>query len=101
MKVFFVKTNIENQNSQNIQEAEKLALFSIVPLTILAIFSGLFENYFEEFSNRLLPSFSINLKYEELFILISIISVVSIFGILFAIYSYKNQKQEVKAKVKI
>ena len=96
MKVFFVKTNIENQNSQNIQEAEKLALFSIVPLTILAIFSGLFENYFEEFSNRLLPSFSINLKYEELFILISIISVVSIFGILFAIYSYKNQKQEVK-----
>lgn len=89
MRVFFTKTNYDKENS-NIHEAKNLALFSILPLLFLAVVSGWSSKYFEEFTSRLLPTFTINLTYEQIWILILVASFTSILGILFAIFKYKN-----------
>jgi len=83
MRVFFTKTNYDKENS-NIHEAKNLALFSILPLLFLAVVSGWSSKYFDEFTSRLLPTFTINLTYEQIWILILVASFTSIFGILFA-----------------
>ena len=89
MRVFFTKTNYDKENS-NIHEAKNLALFSILPLLFLAVVSGWSSKYFDEFTSRLLPTFTINLTYEQIWILILVASFTSILGILFAIFKYKN-----------
>jgi NADH-quinone oxidoreductase subunit L len=89
MRVFFTKTNYDKENS-NIHEAKSLALFSILPLLFLAVVSGWSSKYFDEFTSRLLPTFTINLTYEQIWILILVASFTSILGILFAIFKYKN-----------
>ena len=93
MRVFFVKTNYDEENS-NIHEAKSLALFSILPLLFLAVVSGFSSKYFEEFTSRLLPTFTINLTNEQIWILILVASFTSIFGILFAIFRYKNSPKQ-------
>lgn len=95
MRVFFVKANYAETNS-SIHDAKKLALISISPLLFLAIVSGWFEKSFEEFTTRVLPTFTINLNYEIVWLLILIASFISIFGILLAIFKYK--KEEIKEK---
>lgn len=89
MRVFFTKVNYNEKNS-NIHEAKNLALFSILPLLFLAVVLGWSSKYFEEFTSRLLPTFTINLTHEQIWILILVTSFTSIFGILFAIFKYKN-----------
>ena len=89
MRVFFTKVNYNEKNS-NIHEAKNLALFSILPLLFLAVVLGWSSKYFEEFTSRLLPTFTINLTHEQIWILILVASFTSIFGILFAIFKYKN-----------
>ena len=89
MRVFFTKTNYDKENS-NIHEAKNLALFSILPLLFLAVVSGWSSKYFDEFISRLLPTFTINLTNEQIWILILVASFTSILGILFAIFKYKN-----------
>lgn len=93
MRVFFVKANYDEENS-NIHEAKNLALFSILPLLFLAVVSGFSSKYFEEFTSRLLPTFTINLTNEQIWILILVASFTSIFGILFAIFRYKNSPKQ-------
>lgn len=93
MRVFFAKANYDEENS-NIHEAKNLAQFSIMPLLFLAIVSGWSSKYFEEFVSRLLPTFTINLTHEQIWILILVASFTSIFGILFAIFKYKNSSKK-------
>ncbi len=61
MRVFFVKANYDEKNS-NIHEAKSLAIFSILPLLFLTIISGWSSKYFEEFVTRLLPAFTSKFK---------------------------------------
>ncbi|WP_198305885.1 NADH-quinone oxidoreductase subunit L [Arcobacter vandammei] len=93
MKVFFVKSNVDNSS---VHDAKTLAIFSIIPLVILSIIAGFLEKSFEEFTTKLLPTFTMNLSYETLWILILLASFVSIFGILFAIFKYKKYTNENK-----
>lgn len=93
MRVFFTKANYDEENS-NIHEAKNLALFSILPLLFLAVVSGFSSKYFEEFTSRPLPTFTINLTNEQIWILVLVASFTSIFGILFAIFKYKNSSKK-------
>ncbi len=88
MKVFFVKSN--DVDNSLVHDAKTLAIFSIIPLVILSIIAGFFKENFEEFTTKILPTFTMNLSYEKVWALILLASFVSIFGILFAIFKYKK-----------
>lgn len=96
MKVFFVKSN--QPLDSNPHEASKIAIFSMLPLIFLAAIFGFFEKEFEEFTTNLLPTYSANLSYETIYILIIITSLVSVFGIIFAIFRYKNSTYSFKKR---
>ena len=86
MLVFFG----EKRHKENPHEAYSYMLYAMLPLAILAVFSGLFEGYFHYFILQTLPDFQANLDSKTIWILIAITSCVALGGIAFAIFKYKN-----------
>ncbi|AXX96305.1 NADH-quinone oxidoreductase subunit L [Arcobacter ellisii] len=89
MKIFFGEANY-NKNSHP-HEAKSFVIAAMIPLAVLAVIAGWFEHSFIEFVTQILPTWEAsNLNHSTAWILILITSGVAIFGILFAVYKYKN-----------
>lgn len=91
MMVFFAPQN----HNIHPHEAKPIALFAMLPLAILAIISGFWDNSFFDF---------IRIPMQELhhnYLLIAVSLVVAIAGIVLAIFVYKNgAKQDCNCKYK-
>lgn len=91
MMVFFTPQN----HNIHPHEAKPIALFAMLPLAILAIISGFWDNSFFDF---------IRIPMQELhhnYLLIAVSLVVAIAGIVLAIFVYKNgAKQDCNCKYK-
>ncbi|MCH5321993.1 MAG: NADH-quinone oxidoreductase subunit L [Helicobacter sp.] len=86
MLVFFG----EKKHNEHPHEAYSYMLFAMLPLVILAIFSGFFEGFFHHFVMQSLPDFKAHLDSQTLWTLIGITSLVAVSGILFAIIKYNK-----------
>lgn len=86
MLVFFV----EKRHEETPHEAYPYMIYAMIPLGILAVFSGLFESNFHHFILKTLPDFDSNLNQKAIWILIGVTTLVALSGILFAIFKYKN-----------
>lgn len=89
MKIFFGEANY-NKNLHP-HEGKSFVIAAMIPLAVLAVIAGWFEHSFIEFVTQILPTWEAsNLNHSTAWILILITSGVAIFGILFAVYKYKN-----------
>lgn len=86
MLVFFG----DKKHQEHPHEAYPYMLYAMIPLGILAVFSGFLESSFHHFILQTLPDFDSNLSTKAVWILIGITSLVALGGILFAIIKYKN-----------
>ncbi|MDE5602587.1 MAG: NADH-quinone oxidoreductase subunit L [Helicobacter sp.] len=84
MLVFFG----EKKHQEHPHEAYPYMLYAMLPLGILAIFSGLFESFFHHFITHTLPDFNTKLDSQIIWNLIFITSFVALAGIVFAIIKY-------------
>lgn len=87
MLVFFTKSKF----SFTPHEAPNFMLIALIPLAILAIFSGFLQNSFESFVMSYLPRFNIDLDHDKAFKLILATTALILLSIAFAIFAYKRQ----------
>ncbi|MDR0761933.1 MAG: NADH-quinone oxidoreductase subunit L [Campylobacteraceae bacterium] len=69
-------------------EAAKSSLLAMLPLGILAVIAGHFEEVFEEFATQILPEYTFGITHETVILMITSTLGIAIFGILFAFYMY-------------
>lgn len=100
MKVFFTKQKY-NADEFKPHEAKIFAIVSMIPLVILAVIAGWFEYSFELFTTKLLPTWeAFNLNHFIVWVLILVTTFISIAGILYAIFRYKEDKINENLKYK-
>ncbi|MDE5592088.1 MAG: NADH-quinone oxidoreductase subunit L, partial [Helicobacter sp.] len=86
MLVFFgIKKHQENPH-----EAYPYMLYAMIPLGVLAVFSGFFEGKLHHFVLKTLPDFEHSLSHQIVWILILVTSFVALLGIVFAIFQYSK-----------
>ncbi|WP_104722492.1 NADH-quinone oxidoreductase subunit L [Helicobacter mesocricetorum] len=84
MLVFFG----EKKHQEHPHEAYSYMLYAMLPLGVLAVFSGFFESFFHHFITHTLPDFDAKLDSQIVWNLIYITSFVALAGIIFAIIKY-------------
>ena len=90
MKIFFGKQNYSNEEHHP-HEAKNFVIAAMIPLAVLAVIAGWFEHSFVEFVTKVLPHWEPeHIKHSTSWILILVTSAVAIFGILVAVFKYKN-----------
>jgi NADH-quinone oxidoreductase subunit L len=85
--VFFGKKEHEKYKIHP-HEASLLAILAMLPLGILAMISGFFENWFHSFVTNFLPEYVFNVEHDDVFMMIVATSTIAILGILFALLVY-------------
>lgn len=85
--VFFGKKEYEKYKIHP-HEASTLAILAMIPLGILAMISGFFENSFHSFTTKILGEYNFSLNHDSMMYMIIATSAIAIFGILFALYVY-------------
>jgi len=90
MKIFFGEQNYSNEEFHP-HEAKNFVIAAMIPLAVLAVIAGWFEHSFVEFVTKTLPTWEPeHIKHSTSWILILVTSAVAIFGILVAIFKYRN-----------
>lgn len=90
MKIFFGKQNYSDAEFHP-HEAKNFVIVAMIPLAVLAVVAGWFEHSFVEFVTKTLPTWEAhNISHSTSWILILVTSTVAIFGILVAVFKYKN-----------
>ena len=90
LMLVFAPRKQAQQSTQHAHEAPNLMLFAMLPLGILAVVAGFFEEYFATSINPLLPELSLEPSDFPHYYLIAITTIVVFGGIAFAIGKYKN-----------
>ncbi len=90
MKIFFGEQNYSNEEHHP-HEAKNFVIAAMIPLAVLAVIAGWFEHSFVEFVTKVLPTWEAeHINHSTSWILILVTSAVAIFGILVAVFKYKN-----------
>lgn len=90
MKIFWGNQNYDDHEFHP-HEAKSFVIAAMIPLAVLAVIAGWFEHQFIEFVTKILPTWEAsNLNHSTAWILILVTSGVAIFGILVAVFKYKN-----------
>ena len=90
MKIFFGEQNYSDEEFHP-HEAKNFVIAAMIPLAVLAVIAGMFEESFVEFVTKILPTWEAhNLTHSTEISLILVTSGVAIFGILVAVFKYKN-----------
>lgn len=90
MKIFFGEQNYSNEEHHP-HEAKNFVIAVMIPLAVLAVIAGWFEHSFVEFVTKVLPTWEAeHINHSTSWILILVTSAVAIFGILVAVFKYKN-----------
>jgi NADH-quinone oxidoreductase subunit L len=90
MKIFFGEQNYSDDEFHP-HEAKSFVIAAMIPLAVLAVIAGWFEHSFVEFVTKTLPTWEAeHIAHSTSWILILVTSAVAIFGILVAIFKYKN-----------
>ena len=90
MKIFFGEQNYSDEEFHP-HEAKNFVIAAMIPLATLAVIAGMFEHSFVEFVTKILPTWEAhNLTHSTEISLILVTSGVAIFGILIAVFKYKN-----------
>ncbi|MDD2290744.1 MAG: NADH-quinone oxidoreductase subunit L [Aliarcobacter sp.] len=90
MKIFFGEQNYSDDEFHP-HEAKSFVIAAMIPLAVLAVIAGWFEHSFVEFVTKTLPTWEAeHIAHSTSWILILVTSAVAIFGILVAVFKYKN-----------
>lgn len=90
MKIFWGEQNYDDHEFHP-HEAKSFVIAAMIPLAVLAVIAGWFEHQFIEFVTKILPTWEAsNLNHSTAWILILVTSAVAVFGILVAVFKYKN-----------
>ena len=90
MKIFFGEQNYSDDEFHP-HEAKTFVIAAMIPLAVLAVIAGWFEHSFVEFVTKTLPTWEAeHIAHSTSWILILVTSAVAIFGILVAVFKYKN-----------
>lgn len=87
MLVFFGEKRYEKLGIHP-HETYPFVLLAMLPLGILSVIAGFFEHYFEFFTTKLLPEYSIHIPHFTEYLLIGGTSLIAISGIGYALYMY-------------
>ncbi|MDR1975472.1 MAG: NADH-quinone oxidoreductase subunit L [Campylobacteraceae bacterium] len=85
--VFFGQSSWD-KNHIHPHEAAKSSIFAMLPLGVLAVIAGLFEQLFEEFVTALLPQYAFGIAHDTVVLMIASTLGIAVFGISFAFYMY-------------
>ncbi|MDR1008275.1 MAG: NADH-quinone oxidoreductase subunit L [Campylobacteraceae bacterium] len=69
-------------------EAAKSSLLAMLPLGVLAVIAGFFENIFERFVTQILPEYTFGIAHETVSLMVAATLGIAAFGIFFAFYMY-------------
>ncbi|MFV0563540.1 NADH-quinone oxidoreductase subunit L [Malaciobacter mytili] len=90
MKIFF-STPVYKEYDFHPHETYPFVIAAMIPLALLAIIAGWFEHSFVQMVTKTLPTWEAsNISHQTAYILIALTSAIAIFGILFAVFKYKN-----------
>lgn len=90
MKIFFGEQNYSDDEFHP-HEAKSFVIAAMIPLAVLAVIAGWFEHSFVEFVTKTLPTWEAeHIAHSTSWILILVTSAVAVFGILVAVFKYKN-----------
>ncbi len=90
MKIFWGEQNYDDHEFHP-HEAKSFVIAAMIPLAVLAVIAGWFEHQFVAFVTKILPTWEAsNLNHSTAWILILVTSAVAVFGILVAVFKYKN-----------
>ncbi len=89
MRIFF-STPVYKEYDFHPHETYPFVIAAMIPLALLAIIAGWFEHSFVQMVTKTLPTWEANISHQTAYILIALTSAIAIFGILFAVFKYKN-----------